>query len=64
MADIGGHREVERVEKEMAVRRLRDAGLAHEAEALERWRDANGNNWGWDGWVRGAHPEVVDVIWP
>ena len=63
MADAE-HREVEPVEKDEAVRRLREAAFNHEAEELDQWRNANGNNGGWDGWIRGAHPELVDVIWP
>jgi len=54
----------ERVTKAEAVRRLRQAGFVEEAVALDQWRDTNGNNWGWDGWVRGAYPDVVDTIWP
>ncbi len=38
------------VTKDEAVRRLRAAGFTQEADDLETWRDANGNNWGWDGW--------------
>jgi hypothetical protein len=51
------------VAKEDALRRLRDAGLHQEADELDAWRDVNGNNWGWDGWIRGKHPHVVAVIW-
>ncbi len=53
-----------RVTKEKAISRLRDAGLTKEADALKTWRDRNGNNWGWDGWIRRAHPHVVSKIWP
>jgi hypothetical protein len=52
------------VTKNEAIRRLRNAGFAQEANELENWRDANGNNWGWDGWIRGTHPHVVRIIWP
>lgn len=52
------------VTKEDAVQRLIDAGFEQEANELEAWRDSNGNNWGWDGWIRGSHPHVVAVIWP
>jgi hypothetical protein len=52
------------VTKEEAVRRLIAAGFQQEANELVNWRDQNGNNWGWDGWIRGAHPQVVAVIWP
>jgi hypothetical protein len=51
------------VTKGEAVRRLRAARLTQEADELEAWRDANGNNWGWDGWIRGTHPHVVAMIW-
>lgn len=52
------------VTKGAAVQRLRAAGFVQEANALEAWRDANGNNWGWDGWIRHAFPHVVATIWP
>jgi hypothetical protein len=48
----------------VTVRRLRTTGFTQEADELEAWRDAHGNNWGWDGWIRGAHPHVVATIWP
>jgi|GEM_PF-3150393 len=53
----------ERISKDEAIRRLRNAGYAEIANELEKWRDTNGNNWGWDGWIRGAYPVVIDVIW-
>jgi hypothetical protein len=52
------------VTKDEAVRRLRAASFTYEADELESWRDANGNNWGWDGWIRTTHPHVVATIWP
>lgn len=52
------------VSKAEAIRRLRSAGHSREAEELEAWRDINGNNWGWDGFVRREWPDLVDVIWP
>jgi hypothetical protein len=52
------------VTKDEAIERLRNAGYEQEAAELDQWRDANGNNWGWDGWIRGAHPHVVNTIWP
>lgn len=52
------------VTKEDAVQRLIDAGFQKEANELGDWRDSNGNNWGWDGWIRGSHPHVVALIWP
>lgn len=55
--------EHERVPKEEAIRRLRAAGYQDIANELEKWRDTNGDNWGWDGWIRGAYPIVIDVIW-
>jgi hypothetical protein len=51
------------ITKEKAVRRLRAARFTQEADELEAWRDTNGNNWGWDGWIRGAQPHVVATIW-
>ncbi|MCY2936095.1 MAG: hypothetical protein NT172_18265 [Planctomycetota bacterium] len=53
-----------RVSKGKAVQRLLNAGYQQEANELAIWRDANGNNLGWDGWVRRAYPHVVDTIWP
>lgn len=53
----------ETVPKHEAIRRLRVAGYEDIANELEHWRDHNGNNLGWDGWIRGAYPIVVDVIW-
>jgi hypothetical protein len=54
----------ERVEKREAIRRLRLAGREQEAQALEGYSSENDTDMGWDGWIRGAHPDVVDVIWP
>jgi hypothetical protein len=51
------------VKKDEAVRRLRDAGFALEADQLDAWRDINGKNMGWDGWIRRSHPHVVPKIW-
>jgi hypothetical protein len=51
------------ITKDEAVRRLRSAGYTSEADELEAWRDMNGNNWGWDGWIRGQYPHVVPAIW-
>jgi hypothetical protein len=50
------------ITKDEAVWRLRAARFTQEADELEAWHD--GNNWGWDGWIRGAHPHVVATIWP
>ena len=55
--------ERQNISKEEAVRRLRGAGFASEADALDAWRSDPGNNWGWDGWVRKAFPHVVATIW-
>jgi hypothetical protein len=52
------------VTKEQAVERLRVAGFSNEASELAQWRDSNGNNWGWDGWIRTTHPHVVATILP
>lgn len=54
----------EPVSKDEAVQRLKDAGYEGVANELKNWRDLNGNNLGWDGWIRGAYPVVIDVIWP
>lgn len=51
------------ITKAKAVRRLRHAGFVQEAKDLDTWRDVNGNNWGWDGWVRGQFPHVIATIW-
>jgi hypothetical protein len=58
------HPDPDPVTKEEAIRRLRAARFMQEADQLAAWRDANGNNRGWDGWIRGAHPHVVETIWP
>ncbi len=52
------------VAKDEAVRRLRAAGFNREADLLDDWRDINENGWGWDGWIRGAFPDVAPIIWP
>ena len=41
----------------------KNAGFFQEAQELEQWTDANGRNWGWDGWVRGTYPQLVPTIW-
>lgn len=61
MAEQGNHQK--RVEKTEAIARLTAANLGHVARDLENWRSENGTDQGWDGWIKGAHPEVVDVIW-
>lgn len=58
------NKEHEPVSKDEAVQRLKDAGYEGVANELKNWRDLNGNNLGWDGWIRGAYPVVNDVIWP
>lgn len=52
------------VTKAEAIRRLRAAGFTIEADQLDAYRDKNGNNWGWDGWIRRSQPHVVNTIWP
>jgi len=53
------------VPKTEAIRRLRAAGFAIEADQLDAWRNQKrGNNWGWDGWIRKNHPRVVHTVWP
>ena len=54
---------VEPVTRDDAIRRLREAGRGQEASELENYEDKNGQGLGWDGWIRGAHPDLVDVIW-
>jgi hypothetical protein len=52
------------VTKDEAIKRLRDAGYSHEANELEEWRDKNGKNWGWDGWIKKEHKQLKEIIWP
>jgi hypothetical protein len=51
-----------RVTKDEAIRRLDAAGHANAAEQLRQWRNERGNNWGWDGMVRGKFPDLVPTI--
>src|SRR5262249_8914042 len=51
------------VTKTIAEQRLDAAGHKNPAEQLRRWRNKRGNNWGWDGWVRGEYPALVSVVW-
>ena len=51
------------ITKDEAVRRLRAAGFIREADELDTWHDKNGNLWGWDGWVRGHYPHLIETIW-
>lgn len=51
------------ITKDEAVRLLRNAGFAQEANELDAWRDVNGNNLGWDGWIRRQFPHLVATIW-
>jgi hypothetical protein len=53
-----------RTSKEEAINRLISAGHRAAAERLRQWRDRNGNNWGWDGYIRRAEPTLVPAIWP
>ena len=50
--------------KEEAIERLASAGHSTAAERLRTWRDKNGKNWGWDGYIRHAEPDLVPIIWP
>lgn len=52
------------VTKQQAIDRLRNEGYDGEADALDAWRNNRNNNWGWDGWIRGEYPYVIQVIWP
>lgn len=66
--DAGPHRsyprEARMVTKEDAIQRLLAARFVHESNELQEWLNNDGNNQGWDGWIRGAHPHVVATIWP
>jgi hypothetical protein len=61
VAEQGNHQK--RIEKTEAIARLRAAGREQVAHELENWRSENATDMGWDGWIRGAHPDVIDVIW-
>jgi hypothetical protein len=50
--------------KQQAIEILQRIGHNIAANALENWRNTNGNNGGWDGWLRGAFPTLVGIIWP
>lgn len=50
-----------RNKKDIAVSRLRAAGYKAEASALEVWRNRLGDDGGWDGHVRRAFPNLVEV---
>jgi lipopolysaccharide biosynthesis regulator YciM len=61
VTEQGNHQK--RVEKTEAIARLNAANLGQVAHELANWRSENGTDQGWDGWIKGAHPDVVDVIW-
>jgi hypothetical protein len=50
--------------KAQAIQGLRQAGFPQVAAVLDGYRDVNGNNWGWDGWIRGHFPGVVATVFP
>jgi len=51
------------VRRNEAIRRLQDLGFPEEAEALRKYRSADNDAKGWDGWIRGNFPELVEAIW-
>jgi hypothetical protein len=51
------------VRRNEAIRRLQDLGFPKEAESLRDWRNEIGTAQGWDGWVRGAFPDLIKAIW-
>ncbi len=50
--------------KAEAIQALEAAGHVDTAHRLDAWRDKDGNNLGWDGWLRGEFPEVVAHVFP
>jgi len=57
------HKITKSITKAEAIQRLRNAGYKREAHQLQDWRDKNGRNWGWDGWIRSVHQHVVLTVW-
>jgi len=52
-----------RITKDEAGKRLDAIGHRNEAAELKHWRSSRGNNWGWDGWLRGQYPSLIDAVW-
>jgi len=50
------------MKKEEAVKKLQEFGHTVESERLKDWRDKNEHNWGWDGHLKGAHPDLAKEI--
>jgi hypothetical protein len=50
--------------KQEAIAILKTSGHKNIANTLENWRNIKGENGGWDGWLRGAFPTLVGIIWP
>jgi hypothetical protein len=51
------------VTKREAIGRLIAAGYHSVAAELKQWRNALGEDGGWDGWFRGKWPELVNIVW-
>lgn len=52
--------------KTEAVLKLRASGHRKSADELDRWRNKDGHNHGWDAWFlsRDGYPELEAVVWP
>ena len=52
--------------KKEAVLMLRASKHQKAADALDRWKNKDGQNLGWDAWFlsRDGYPELEDVVWP
>lgn len=64
MVHAGSSKKHASVTKDEAVGRLRAAGHKSAADRLNEWRDKNGKNYGWDGYIRRAEPTLVRIVWP
>jgi len=58
------HQHARPVTKDDAVESLRTAGAHAEAGMLEKWRNRDGTNGGWDGYLRGSWQHLVPIVWP
>lgn len=52
-----------RVSKAEAVKRLFVAGFVWWAAYLEKYKDKNGHDYGWNGHLRKVAPNLEAVIW-
>ncbi|MDH4620025.1 hypothetical protein [Brevibacillus sp. AY1] len=57
-----------RISKEKAIARLVNAGWHEIATVLEQWRNKDGRNWGWNGFIKKYAKrfrvlETLRVIW-